>query len=110
MAVSLVVDYDNRTVPTYLIPISDAVYQTTLSPSAVQSIAVPAGVRKCIIGWTRGNNIFTSINSASIALPGGTFDQSDAMMNVEGFNNLNEGDVLRFVSDATTYVSVAFYR
>lgn len=107
MTTKLTVLKDSNGNVIYAIPFSDNGYDTTLAPSVVQSLTVPADAQIALFSYSSGSDVFVDPITTA-ALPGASFAKTSAELNpvmrpVSGVTTLS------FISPAAAYVKVNFY-
>lgn len=98
---------------TYLrpVPLTQPLYSTTLAIGVNQDLTVPNGAKrwKVLFSIEPGDSVWISINSSPAQLPGASFAPTNAEQNPVGYDGLESGDTISFISGNTAEVGVTFY-
>ena len=98
---------------TYLrpIPYTQPLYSTSLAIGVNQDLTVPNGEKrwKTLFSIEPGDSVWISINSSPAQLPGASFVITNAEQNPIGYDGLEPGDTISFISNNAAEIGVTFY-
>lgn len=105
----LLIGRDRRSTPTYLRNISTEVWTVLLTANTDTTLTVPSGFKLAIFSaeldfWVRADAVIPSLTAMT-----GTFVETDAEQNPQGFEVSTVQTALHFRSVLSNRLSVAFY-